>query len=105
MVLTEMDIDVWEVIAAASTKPFGYQPFYPGPGLGGHCIPIDPFYLAWKARELGISTHFIESAAEIIHSCRSSVLASLITIRSCLPSRRCADTRSICGRFRSPRKR
>ncbi len=63
--LTGMDIDVWEVIAAASTKPFGYQPFYPGPGLGGHCIPIDPFYLAWKARRLGISTHFIELAGEV----------------------------------------
>ena len=48
-----MGIDVWEVIAAASTKPFGFQAFYPGPGLGGHCIPIDPFYLTWKAREVG----------------------------------------------------
>src|SRR5213082_2100661 len=51
MVLTAMDIDVWEVINAAATKPFGFQAFYPGPGLGGHCIPIDPFYLTWKARE------------------------------------------------------
>jgi len=65
MVLTAMGIDVWEVIAAASTKPFGYQPFYPGPGLGGHCIPIDPFYLTWKAREVGMPTRFIELAGEI----------------------------------------
>jgi len=60
-----MGIDVWEVIEAASTKPFGYMPFYPGPGLGGHCIPIDPFYLAWKARSVGQSTRFIELAGEI----------------------------------------
>ena len=60
-----MDIDVWEVIDAAKTKPFGFTPFYPGPGLGGHCIPIDPFYLTWKAREHEISTRFIELAGEI----------------------------------------
>jgi UDP-N-acetyl-D-glucosamine dehydrogenase len=60
-----MNIDVWEVIEAAKTKPFGYMPFYPGPGLGGHCIPIDPFYLTWKAREFGIATRFIELAGEI----------------------------------------
>lgn len=65
IVLTDMNIDVWEVIAAASTKPFGFQAFYPGPGLGGHCIPIDPFYLTWKAREVGRSTRFIELAGEI----------------------------------------
>ena len=65
MVLTAMDIDVWEVIAAASTKPFGFQPFYPGPGLGGHCIPIDPYYLTWKAREVGMPTRFIELAGEV----------------------------------------
>jgi len=68
VVLTAMGIDVWEVIAAASTKPFGFQPFYPGPGLGGHCIPIDPFYLTWKARELGMSTRFIELAGEVNHA-------------------------------------
>ena len=67
MVLTAMDIDVWQVIAAASTKPFGFQPFYPGPGLGGHCIPIDPFYLTWKAREVGMPTKFIELAGQINH--------------------------------------
>jgi len=60
-----MGIDVWEVIEAAKTKPFGFTPFYPGPGLGGHCIPIDPFYLTWKAREYEISTRFIELAGEI----------------------------------------
>lgn len=65
MVFERMNIDVWEVIDAASTKPFGFQPFYPGPGLGGHCIPIDPFYLTWKAREFEISTKFIELAGEI----------------------------------------
>jgi UDP-N-acetyl-D-glucosamine dehydrogenase len=60
-----MGVDIWEVIDAAKTKPFGYMPFYPGPGLGGHCIPIDPFYLTWKAREFGISTRFIELAGQI----------------------------------------
>jgi UDP-N-acetyl-D-glucosamine dehydrogenase len=61
----KMGIDVWEVIEAAKTKPFGYQPFYPGPGLGGHCIPIDPFYLSWKAREYNMAARFIELAGEI----------------------------------------
>lgn len=65
MLCDRMGIDVWEVIDAASTKPFGYMPFYPGPGLGGHCIPIDPFYLTWKAREFEFSTRFIELAGEI----------------------------------------
>jgi UDP-N-acetyl-D-glucosamine dehydrogenase len=60
-----MGIDIWEVIDAAKTKPFGFMPFYPGPGLGGHCIPIDPFYLTWKAREYGMHTRFIELAGEI----------------------------------------
>src|SRR6056297_379412 len=60
-----MDIDVWEVIDAAATKPFGFMPFYPGPGLGGHCIPIDPFYLSWKAREYEQPTRFIELSGEI----------------------------------------
>ena len=65
VIFDKMGIDIWEVIEAASTKPFGYMPFYPGPGLGGHCIPIDPFYLTWKAREFGITTRFIELAGEI----------------------------------------
>jgi UDP-N-acetyl-D-glucosamine dehydrogenase len=65
VVYAAMGIDVWEVIDAAKTKPFGFMPFYPGPGLGGHCIPIDPFYLTWKAREYDIATRFIELAGEI----------------------------------------
>jgi len=65
LVYGAMGIDIWEVIEAAKTKPFGYMPFYPGPGLGGHCIPIDPFYLTWKAREFGQHTRFIELAGEI----------------------------------------
>jgi len=60
-----MGIDIWEVIDAASTKPFGFQAFHPGPGLGGHCIPIDPFYLSWKAKEYDFNTRFIELAGEI----------------------------------------
>ncbi len=65
MVFDRMGIDIWEVISAASTKPFGFSAFYPGPGLGGHCIPIDPFYLTWKARQYGMPTRFIELAGEI----------------------------------------
>jgi len=65
VVFDRMGIDVWEVIKAASTKPFGFNAFYPGPGLGGHCIPIDPFYLTWKARQYGMATRFIELAGEI----------------------------------------
>ncbi|MEI7935604.1 MAG: nucleotide sugar dehydrogenase [Verrucomicrobiota bacterium] len=65
LVYGAMGIDVWEVINAAKTKPFGYMPFYPGPGLGGHCIPIDPFYLTWKAREYGQNTRFIELAGQV----------------------------------------
>ena len=65
MVADKMDIDIFEVINAAATKPFGFTPYYPGPGLGGHCIPIDPFYLTWKAKEVGMNTRFIELAGEI----------------------------------------
>ncbi|GGE03204.1 UDP-N-acetyl-D-glucosamine dehydrogenase [Tsuneonella deserti] len=72
-----MGIDVWEVIDAASTKPFGFMPFYPGPGLGGHCIPIDPFYLSWKARQHGFPTRFIELAGEINHSMPAYVASRL----------------------------
>src|SRR3712207_7300694 len=68
VVLQAMGIDVWEVIAAAATKPFGFQAFYPGTGLGGHCIPIDPYYLTWKAREVGHATRFIELAGEVNRS-------------------------------------
>jgi UDP-N-acetyl-D-glucosamine dehydrogenase len=65
LIADRMAIDIYEVIDAAKTKPFGFTAYYPGPGLGGHCIPIDPFYLTWKAREYGLSTHFIELAGEI----------------------------------------
>ncbi len=73
-----MGINIWEVIEAASTKPFGYMPFYPGPGLGGHCIPIDPFYLTWKAREHGMTTRFIELAGEINTSMPAYVVNKVI---------------------------
>jgi UDP-N-acetyl-D-glucosamine dehydrogenase len=72
-----MDIDIWEVVDAAATKPFGYMPFYPGPGLGGHCIPIDPYYLSWKAREHNISARFIELSGEVIAAMPSYVLRKL----------------------------
>jgi UDP-N-acetyl-D-glucosamine dehydrogenase len=76
-----MSIDVWEVVNAAATKPFGYMRFSPGPGLGGHCIPIDPFYLTWKAREFGFYTEFIELAGkvneEMPYFCRSLVSQAL----------------------------
>lgn len=78
VVFERMDIDVWEVIEGAKTKPFGYMPFYPGPGMGGHCIPIDPFYLTWKAREFGCSTRFIELAGEINVSMPDYVLQRLV---------------------------
>ena len=77
LIYDAMDIDVWEVIEAAKTKPFGYHAFYPGPGLGGHCIPIDPFYLTWKAREYGHRTRFIELAGEINTSMPQHVVRSL----------------------------
>ena len=72
-----MDVDVWEVVEAASTKPFGYMPFWPGPGWGGHCIPIDPFYLAWKARGVGLPSRFIELAGEINAEMPERVIARL----------------------------
>lgn len=75
LVYGAMGIDIWEVIAAARTKPFGFMPFSPGPGLGGHCIPIDPFYLTWKAREFGRHTRFIELAGEINTAMPEHVLA------------------------------
>lgn len=78
-VFERMGLDVWEVIEAAATKPFGFMPFYPGPGLGGHCIPIDPFYLSWKAREYGAMTRFIELAGEINRAMPEYVLGRLQT--------------------------
>jgi UDP-N-acetyl-D-glucosamine dehydrogenase len=73
-----MGLDIWEVIEAASTKPFGFQPFYPGPGLGGHCIPVDPFYLSWKAKEWDFHTRFIELAGEINSGMPYHVIASVV---------------------------
>jgi UDP-N-acetyl-D-glucosamine dehydrogenase len=78
VIYAAMGIDVWEVIEAAKTKPFGFMPFYPGPGLGGHCVPIDPFYLTWKAREYGIATRFIELAGEINTHMPNYVVGRLI---------------------------
>ena len=78
IVFDKMGIDIWEVIKAASTKPFGYNAFYPGPGLGGHCIPIDPFYLTWKARQYGMPTRFIELAGEINTNMPNYVIAKTI---------------------------
>jgi len=78
MVADKMNIDINEVIKAAATKPFGFTPYYPGPGLGGHCIPIDPFYLTWKAKEMGINTRFIELAGEI-NSAMPSYVVSKVT--------------------------
>jgi len=74
-----MGLDIWEIIDAAATKPFGFQPFYPGPGLGGHCIPIDPFYLSWKAKEVDFSTRFIDLAGEINTSMPYHVIDSVAT--------------------------
>ncbi len=78
MIYEKMGIDIWEIIAAAKTKPFGFMAFYPGPGLGGHCIPIDPFYLTWKAREFGMHTYFIELAGQINTSMPDYVVAKVV---------------------------
>jgi UDP-N-acetyl-D-glucosamine dehydrogenase len=82
MVADKMDIDLYEVIDAAATKPFGFIPYYPGPGLGGHCIPIDPFYLTWKAKEVSINTRFIELASEINSSMPKYVVSLISDILS-----------------------
>ncbi len=78
VIYDEMGINIWEVIDAAKTKPFGFMPFYPGPGLGGHCIPIDPFYLTWKAKEFQLNTRFIELAGEINRNMPGRVIAKLV---------------------------
>ena len=78
MVADKMSIDINEVIEAASTKPFGFTPYYPGPGLGGHCIPIDPFYLAWKAKQIGVNTRFIELAGEINTAMPAYVISKVL---------------------------
>ena len=79
MLCLRMGLDIWEIIAAAATKPFGFHPFYPGPGLGGHCIPVDPFYLSWKAKEFDFRTRFIELAGEINTAMPYNVIASTIS--------------------------
>lgn len=79
MLCLRMDLDIWEIIDAAATKPFGFHPFYPGPGLGGHCIPVDPFYLSWKAKEFDFRTRFIELAGEINVAMPYHVIASTIS--------------------------
>src|SRR6202012_4748297 len=71
-----MGLDVWEIIAAAATKPFGFQAFYPGPGIGGHCIPVDPFYLSWRAKQFGQPTKFIELAGEVNEAMPAFVVAT-----------------------------
>jgi UDP-N-acetyl-D-glucosamine dehydrogenase len=81
-IFAHMGIDIWDVIEAAATKPFGYMPFYPGPGLGGHCVPIDPFYLSWKAREHEVPARFIELAGEINTAEPLQVVAALATALS-----------------------
>src|SRR5215813_11224212 len=78
MLCLRMNLDIWEIIDAASTKPFGFHPFYPGPGLGGHCIPVDPFYLSWKAKEFDFRTRFIELAGEVNVAMPYHVLASVV---------------------------
>jgi UDP-N-acetyl-D-glucosamine dehydrogenase len=87
LIYDRMGIDIWEVIEAASSKPFGYMPFYPGPGLGGHCVPIDPFYLTWKAREFGVPTRFIELAGEINTAAPLQVVERLVDALSRRQSR------------------
>lgn len=93
VICTAMGIDVWEVIEAASTKPFGFMPFHPGPGLGGHCIPVDPFYLTWKAREFGINTKFIELAGEVNASMPRFVIDRLTAALSAHQGRAIRDAR------------
>ena len=79
LILEKLDVDIWEVVDAAATKPFGFQAFYPGPGLGGHCIPIDPFYLTWKAKEVGMPTRFIELAGEVNQKMPSIVVDRVVS--------------------------
>src|ERR1700690_1260551 len=79
MLCLRMDLNIWEIIDAAATKPFGFHPFYPGPGLGGHCIPVDPFYLSWKAKEFDFRTRFIELAGEVNVAMPYHVIASTIS--------------------------
>ncbi len=90
LILEKLDVDIWEVVEAAATKPFGFQAFYPGPGLGGHCIPIDPFYLTWKAKEVGMPTRFIELAGEVNQKMPSIVVDRVASSLN-------DDKKSLCG--------
>ena len=93
LIYAKMGINIWDVIDAAKTKPFGYMPFYPGPGLGGHCIPIDPFYLTWKAREFEVPTRFIELAGEINTHAPYKVVETLIDALSSLSQKSISGSR------------
>lgn len=92
-IFERMDIDVWEVIEAAKTKPFGFQAFYPGPGLGGHCIPIDPFYLTWKAAQFGLPTRFISLAGEITEALPAKVIDAVEAALESRLQRRLGDAK------------
>jgi UDP-N-acetyl-D-glucosamine dehydrogenase len=89
-----MGIDIWEVIDAASTKPFGFQPFYPGPGIGGHCIPVDPFYLSWRAKHFGQEARFIELAGAVNEAMPAFVVATVTKALGCTLE----DARPLAGR-------
>ena len=78
IICDEMKVDPFDVIKAASTKPFGFVPYYPGPGWGGHCIPVDPFYLSWKAKEFGLASRFIELAGELNHNTQKWVVEKIV---------------------------
>ena len=98
VIFEKMDIDIWDVVDAAKTKPFGYQAFYPGPGVGGHCIRIDPYYLTWKAREHGISTQFIELAGEINTNMPKRIVMRLLEELSLREKKALAGSRVLlCG--------
>ena len=97
IVADRMGIDIHEVIRAAATKPFGFVPYYPGPGLGGHCIPIDPFYLTWKARQYGVDTRFIELAGEVNAAMPEWVVAKVADALDQRGRRRCAAAASSCS--------
>ena len=78
LIYSRLGVDIWEVVEAAQTKPFGFMPFYPGPGIGGHCIPVDPFYLTWKAREVGLTTRFIELAGEVNRAMPGHIVEAVV---------------------------
>ena len=104
LLMERMGIDIWEVIAAAKTKPFGFMAFTPGPGVGGHCIPVDPYYLSWKAREFDFYTKFIELAAEVNADMPDHVVRKIAAGLN-LQARRCAARRVGAGRGLQARHR